>query len=407
MRLLLIGNHTCGNRGDAAILRGLAAALEQQIPGVELTITSRYPTSSTYLLQRPVAPDLFSAQGRSGGRLRRLLKRWRPQLLWLAANPQLRGLSRYLAAQDRRTIESLRGYDAVIQVGGSFFVDLYGAPQFETPFASLIADRPLYLIGHSLGPFERRGYRGLMARLMGGARQVAIREQESRTLLAAAGLPLATVSDGADTAWLVPAPPRARPDASARGKVAITLRELAPFDRRLGITQMQYDTAFAKLIDHIIDRGYDVEALSTCTGIDSYHRDDRMNALRLKGLVREPDRFHVVMDELNDVQLGERLAQCRLLVGTRLHSAIIAMNFGTPAIALNYEHKSRGTMRQLDLPECAADLGELLDGRLVARVDAALDDLPGLETRTAVAVERERDRARGMVAAMVRDLRPA
>lgn len=404
MRLLLIGNHTCGNRGDAAILRGLAAALEQQLPGVELTITSRYPTSSAYLLQRPVVLDLFAAPGRRGGRLQRLMKRWRPWLLWLAADPNFYFLTRRLAPQDQRTIESLHAYDAVVQVGGSFFVDLYGAPQFETPFAALIANRPLYLIGHSLGPFERRGYRQLMARLMSRARKVALREQESRALLVTAKLPQESVSDGADTAWLVPSPARPQPATSERGKVAITLRELAPFDRRLGITQDEYDRAFAKLIDHIVDLGYDVEALSTCTGIDSYHRDDRMNALRLKSLVREPDRYHVVMDELNDVELGERLSRCRLLVGTRLHSAIIAMNFGTPAIALNYEHKSRGTMRQLDLPECAADIEELLDGRLVARVNAALADLPGLEVRMAAAVARERERARKMVADLVADL---
>jgi polysaccharide pyruvyl transferase WcaK-like protein len=62
------------------------------------------------------------------------------------------------------------------------------------------------------------------------------------------------------------------------------------------------------------------------------------------------------MDELNDLEMGKLLAACDLTVGTRLHSAIISMNFGTPAIAINYEHKSAGIMQQLGMPEMAVDI---------------------------------------------------
>lgn len=58
--------------------------------------------------------------------------------------------------------------------------------------------------------------------------------------------------------------------------VAITLRELAPFDKRLGTTQQAYEKAFAGVVNRILDEGYQVIALSTCTGIDSYNKDDRM-----------------------------------------------------------------------------------------------------------------------------------
>ena len=72
-----------------------------------------------------------------------------------------------------------------------------------------------------------------------------------------------------------------------------------------------------------------------------------MVALNLRHLVNDPSRYHVVMDELNDLEMGKLLSACDLTVGTRLHSAIISMNFGTPAIAINYEHKSAGIMQQL------------------------------------------------------------
>lgn len=150
-------------------------------------------------------------------------------------------------------------------------------------------------------------------------------------------------------------------------------------------------------MNRILDEGYQVMALSTCTGIDSYNKDDRMVALNLRQYVNDPARYHVVMDELNDLEMGKILGACELTVGTRLHSAIISMNFDTPAIAINYEHKSAGIMQQLGLPEMAIDISHLLDGSLQTQVADVLGQLPALSIRLKEAVQREREHGMRMV----------
>ena len=57
MKLLILGNHTCGNRGDSAILRGLLDAINSLNPHAEVDVMSRYPVSSSWLLNRPVMGD--------------------------------------------------------------------------------------------------------------------------------------------------------------------------------------------------------------------------------------------------------------------------------------------------------------------------------------------------------------
>lgn len=57
MKLLILGNHTCGNRGDSAILRGLLDAINILNPHAEVDVMSRYPVSSSWLLNRPVMGD--------------------------------------------------------------------------------------------------------------------------------------------------------------------------------------------------------------------------------------------------------------------------------------------------------------------------------------------------------------
>ena len=73
------------------------------------------------------------------------------------------------------------------------------------------------------------------------------------------------------------------------------------------------------------------------------------------------------------------------------------MNFMTPAIAINYEHKSAGIMQQLGLPEMAVDIRHLLDGSLEGKVADTLGQLPELNIRLGDAVTRERERGVRMV----------
>jgi len=410
MKLLLVGNHTCGNRGDGAILRGLLSSLRHADSSIEIDTITRYPVSSSFLLGEPLQIDnLYHYHNGPSTRLHRIWKRYSrkiiPHVLHLAVQGRWKGkLPHHIDVQ----LAKLKEYDAVIQVGGSFFVDLYGEAQFEHALCAILANKPLYLLGHSVGPFQRKGFNAIAKTVFGRAKLISLRESVSLSLMQEAGMPTEKVHKGADTAWLVDPTPIEIPASlvdyvKSKPTVAITLRELAPFDKRLGVTQDEYELAFALLIDNIIELGYQVLICSTCTGIDSYHKDDRMVGLRVAEKVGISQRVHVVMDELNDVQLGTLLSYCELTVGTRLHSAIISMNFNTTAIALNYEHKSEGIMKQLGLPLYSQSVSSLFDGTLNKMVKQSLDKLKEAVCIQSC-VEAERARAEDMVKVMLSEL---
>ena len=409
MKLLILGNHTCGNRGDSAILRGLLDAIATLEPDAEVDVMSRYPVSSSWLLNRPVMGDPLYSQMKQHnnaagvvGRVKKVLRR-RYQHQVLLSRVTDSGKLRNIAIAQGFTdfVRLLSGYDAIIQVGGSFFVDLYGVPQFEHALCTFMAKKPLYMVGHSVGPFQEPQFNQLANYVFGHCNALILRESVSLDLMKQSAIDTSKVEHGVDTAWLVAhheedfvADYRVRHWLKVIGQqktVAITLRELAPFDKRLGTTQKAYEQAFADVVNRILDSGWQVVALSTCTGIDSYNKDDRMIALNLQSLVNDPSRYHVVMDELNDLEMGKIFGACDLTVGTRLHSAIISMNFGTPAIAINYEHKSAGIMQQLGIPDMAVDIRHLLDGSLGAKVGDTLGQLPAVreQVQQAVAAERE------------------
>lgn len=415
MKVLILGNHTCGNRGDSAILRGLVDAISQLAPETDVDVMSRYPVSSAWLLDRPVLTDpLYQQMKRHNnavglmGRVKKVLRRrYQHQVLLSKASGdgKLRNIA--IPAGFLDFVKQLSGYDAIIQVGGSFFVDLYGTPQFEHALCTFMAKKPLFMVGHSVGPFQDPQFNQLANYVFGQCDALILREEVSLRLMQQSQINQQKVEQGVDTAWLV-APHEQDFVASYAVKhwlgiaaqqktVAITLRDLAPFDKRLGTTQQDYEKAFAGVVNRLIDEGYQVLALSTCTGIDSYNKDDRMIALKLRSLVKDTTRYHVVMDELNDLEMGKILGACDLTVGTRLHSAIISMNFGTPAIAINYEHKSAGIMQQLGMPQMAVDIRQLLDGTLESLVADTLGQLPAINVQLEKAVAAERSRGFAMV----------
>ena len=415
MKFLILGNHTCGNRGDSAILRGLIDAIHTLDKSVQIDVMSRYPVSSASLLGRPVLKDglyehMKQANNAAGvmGRVKKVLRRKYQHRVLLAKVTQSGRLSKVSVPKAFTDfVNTLEQYDAIIQVGGSFFVDLYGVSQFEHALCSFMAKKPIYMIGHSVGPFNDPQFNEVANHVFANADALVLRETVSRDLMEQAGIDTQKVEQGVDTAWLVN---RDAEDISLdyavehwlnvigqRKTVAITLRDLAPFDKRLGTTQQAYEKAFAAMVNQLIADGYQVLALSTCTGIGSYNKDDRMVALKLKPLLAQPEHYHVVMDELNDLEMGKLLGACQLTIGTRLHSAIISMNFGTPAIAINYEHKSAGIMKQLGMPEMAVEIRNLLDGSLQHKVTETLEQLPEINERLEQAVQAERENGLRMV----------
>ena len=420
MKLLILGNHTCGNRGDSAILRGLIDAITTIDETVQVDVMSRYPVSSAWLLGRPVMGDGLYKQMKQHnnavglmGRVKKVLRRkYQHQVLLAKAtdNGRLRNISIPQGFID--FVKSLQKYDAIIQVGGSFFVDLYGVSQFEHALCSFMAKKPVYMIGHSVGPFQDPQFNHLASYVFGHAESLILRESVSLDLMKQSNIDSSKVEQGVDTAWLVDhhndtfvpsyAVQHWLETIKRKKTVAITLRELAPFDKRLGTTQQAYEQAFASVVNRVIEQGYQVLALSTCTGIDSYNKDDRMVALNLRQYVNDPEQYHVVMDELNDLEMGKILGECELTVGTRLHSAIISMNFGTPAIAINYEHKSAGIMKQLGMPEMAIEIRQLLNGSLQSVVADVLGQLPAIKERLAHAVRAEREDGLRMVESVLK-----
>ncbi|MCP9236779.1 polysaccharide pyruvyl transferase family protein [Lewinella sp. JB7] len=398
-KVLVTGNATCGNRGDAAILRGLVYELRRVYPDLELHITSRKPEGSSYLFGEPLESDiLYDLNNLSGSGLRRLkgkvFRNIRYDYLYYSVSNSVFRHIFGIPRSYRAGIEFLKQFDAVIHVGGSFFIDLYGKNQYEWLMVARYVDVPVYLVGHSLGPFETKGPNRMASFLFPGVKKIYLRELASKPYLDTLKGRLDNVEVGADTAWLLP---ESTPSGIADAEmihikdpiIAITVRNLAPFDVRLGVSQEDYEGLMVTLVNEYNHRGYHVVCLSMCTGLDGYVKDDRIVGYRIQQRLDDSDRMTVLMHEYNDTELGYILQRCKLLIGTRLHSVILSLRYRTPAIAIYYEHKSLGVLEKLGLGEWSFYINDIQGKGIRETIDYILANGDSVRKKVDQAVQLE------------------
>jgi len=86
---------------------------------------------------------------------------------------------------------------------------------------------------------------------------------------------------------------------------------------------------------------------------------------------------------------AQLLSRLDLMVGMRLHSALIALRQGVPAINLSYTLKGRGILRDLGLGDCVVDVEQFMARpELAVELTCRLLGDPGTRRRVQEAVDR-------------------
>jgi len=96
--------------------------------------------------------------------------------------------------------------------------------------------------------------------------------------------------------------------------------------------------------------------------------DDLGYLRRLKTEFPDDPAIRVVDIPLRMPAFTQFLSRLDLMVGMRLHSALVALRQGVPAINLNYTLKGRGILRDLGLGDCVIDVEQFM-----ARPESALE----------------------------------
>lgn len=384
MRIVVVDAFERGNRGDAALLGVMLDQLRQAYPGAELTIAGfedprHRPhfegTANLGSMRRYVGDEKV-------GRTRRVLRKVLVLAVALLALTRptrelLLAVAGVLPAEVRAELRAVAGSDLVVAPGGGFLNardDL--ASDLSIFFLLLplwLAQRfgvPVVLGPQSYGPFPRPRQRAMIRRVLSHARLVAAREDISVGCLLDAGVPADRVVRGVDSGFAFTG--RSRLDwrrrlgvGPADTLVVVTARRWLP-----PAQQDRYERSLASLIEHLLARADHHVVLApqvTCAFQDD---DDRIVNRRLAEQV-DHARLHVLTDDsLDHHDMHALYAGAQYIVGTRFHSVIFGLTAGVPCLAIEYDHKTRGIMRDLGLEEWVVRIADVRAELLVDMADA-------------------------------------
>jgi polysaccharide pyruvyl transferase CsaB len=320
MAIGIVGNYGNGNEGDEAILEGVinqvlaAYAIERK----DIIVFSNQPAliSKKHGVQ---SVELFQ-------------KRKSDPMKFIAT------------VKHNKPI--IRDLDLLIMGGGGILMDLYRNNPIVYGMYAYMArttKTPYVIYGVGAGPIATTLGRKLLRYIGNGAKVVTVRDPKSKDLLQSIGVKQA-IHVIADPAFFIQ-PPEKPVDKQATLSIGVTA---VPYYNKIywpthdEEKYHNYIHGMAKNLDAIVENfpSSIINFFSTKHPYDTEATKDIRNAMQHK------DRTKIVEEDFKENENGmmhreilEFINQQDLIIGTRLHSIILALVAKKPIIAVSYHHK--------------------------------------------------------------------
>ena len=367
--VLIVGGYARQNAGDAALLHAIILHVERAFPGCRVEIAGMEdPRRHRYFegVQNLGSMRRYADDERVS-HLRRTARRalvLAVGMSWFVAPARwYRRPAAWLPAEVSAELAAIERADLLVSlvVAGGY---LQGAARPGLGPRVIYQLLPLILAGRlgtpvvcapqSYGPFDGRLVTWIVAKTLRRARLVLAREDISMAELTKLRLPTGVARRAVDSAFSLDPPRRARADqhawrashgvGAADALVGVTVRRCLPSGQ-----QASLEAELAAFVDQVHELpGHRVVIFPLATAADR-RDDDRIASRSVARLCRGQTRPILLETEADFRDVASFIADLDYLVGNRFHSVIFALTARVPCIAIGYEHKTQGIMRDLSL----------------------------------------------------------
>ena len=388
-KILLLNVHSAMNVGDDALLRSALRQLRVNFPESNITLSVNDPASYTGAERGLASIHAWVHPIDDGGRAS-----WKfGRLLWLLPASLIPVLSQrwfkrpffWLTPGELRPIlEEYLAADLVAGTPGGYLYSSGSGLSLWTVMYSIMlavkAGKPVYLLPQSIGPVRHKWEICYLRRILGKVRMVMVREPVSYQLVQSYRVRNPRVYLVPDMAFALPAAPDEEAEAWLRdqginpedGKpcLGITIINWAGQNKRFQ-RQGVYEQACAAAARWFVETtGGRVIIFPQVYG-PTQNQDDRIPAQRVTAQLADlGGAIYNVVQPLAMELLKAVYGKMDVFIGTRMHSNIFALSEGVPAIAIGYQHKTRGIAGMVGLADWVLDIQTVEEQILVERLAA-------------------------------------
>jgi colanic acid/amylovoran biosynthesis protein len=272
---------------------------------------------------------------------------------------------KFLNEEQKHTYHTFKDLDALFVKGGGF-LHSYGSLvdpyiMYFQLFDVFLAKKykvPVFILPNSIGPLKNGFAKKIVLAALKYAKVIFVRESTSLDFLKNQGIPALKSPDLGF--YLKPSDRDFKSYLKEKGIplgdkkcVAITLRPYR-FDGKQNADDLykNYLNEMKKFIENLLSNDVSVTLMAHTLG-PSAHEDDTIPLLEIYNSMEAHKNLIYLHDrDLNSEDLEKIYSYYDLVVGTRFHSVIFALNVNTPALAIAYGgNKAVGIMNDMELSE--------------------------------------------------------
>jgi colanic acid/amylovoran biosynthesis protein len=317
----------------------------------------------------------------------------------------------FLSIDQKRSLDLFPQLTALVVKGGGFLhsygkiYDVYVMYYFL--FDLMLAHRykvKTIILPNSIGPLKNNLSKYLVKKVISKSSYISVREDVSKKfLMEELSIDVPTVPDlgfflkGSDDNFLDYLTERGFD--KTKKNIAITLRPYR-FDGYSNADELyaNYLNGIVNFIGIQVKRNYNISLVAHTLG-PSAHEDDRLALKDVYNAISVEVKNNVIYLEdfgLNSRQIQKIYSYYDLLVGTRFHSVIFALNENVPSIAIAYGgNKSYGIMNDIGVPDFVLGIESVTSFKLnemVQKLESEKDSYLSkiVNYQTTLAKEREK-----------------
>ena len=381
MKVLVTHAYSNDNKGDATLLSVLLSDIRRAFkkPQIAILTTEQIKDGGSFEQAKLGHSFMYHAFNRFHSKPAKLLYSMfvvASTLAWAYVFKYL-NFSIPLPSSLKKVSEQYRRADLITGVGGGY---LRGKPSFASTIELIlllhplkiaqILSRPTVLYTQSIGPFSNKLQQLLVRETLKKVELIIVREDISLKLLRQMDISK-NVIRSADCAFAFqgnnPVDWQALLGLPKNQQlVGITVRSWLDKSR-----QAKYEKSVAALADNLAQKGYRVVFIPQVT-CEHENDDDRSVTARVNEYMRYKNEAVVLTEKIDHYEIQSLYGGLDYLVGTRFHSVIFALKSFVPALAIEYEHKTSGIMRDLGLEEWVINIEDVSPAKLIKNTDLLL-----------------------------------
>lgn len=388
INILIVNLHSSENAGDDVLAQVSLHQLYESFPDAKIILSMNDPASYAGTEQTVGSFMTWLKTSETYRSLLRLIIGLFDLLMsfWIALGYRFVGkqVSHWVPNRYRLLLSSYFEADIVVSSAGNF---LYSSGRFGIAFLIAIytlgyawlIGKPLYTMPQTIGPLTHKWERILVRWVVSKMELCFVREAISVETLKQLNCWRSHCIFVPDLAFSYQS--ASKQDAeSLLAAYGILPNGSVPL---LGVTlinwevqnvlfrnQIAYETAVNDVICHFIRQYHGKVVLFPQVTGPSPADDDRIPARRVYNRL---SAFHEYVKFVDEEIIPEKLKAAYglmdIFIGTRLHSNIFALSEYTPVIAIQYQYKTRGVMKNLGLERWVIEIETINSGKLEELLD--------------------------------------